>query len=129
MVPMPAACDRLIGRYAGERNLVRVTFMTLEQFRVRWSFGGFDIGADGAVTPIVIPATGGATRQVFNNFDMLGQSFERAAALPASGSPDDPSLFSDQDARSASAEAQRESFRRALRIETRRVTLPTPSTA
>lgn len=108
----------MLRRYAGQRNLVRVTFMTLEQFRVRWAFGGFDVAPDGTLAPIAIAASGGATRQVFNNMDMLGQSFERAAAMPASASPDDPSLFyQSQDARSASAMVQRESYRRTLRIE------------
>lgn len=108
----------LLRRYAGQRNLVRVTFMTLEQFRVRWAFGGFDVGPSGELSPITIAASGGATRQVFSNMDMLGQSFERAAAMPASASPDDPSLFyRSQDALAASAMVQRDSYRRTLRIE------------
>jgi hypothetical protein len=108
----------LIRAHAGERNLVRVTFMTLEQVDLRWVFGGVELGAGGAMEAMTIPMTGGATRQAFGTFDGTGERLQRAAASPASGSPDEVSLFYDSViAGSASPEAQRATYARALRIE------------
>jgi hypothetical protein len=116
--PFASAVRALLLRYVGAQNLRRVTFMTLEQFRLRWMFGGFDVAADQSVTALQIPATGGATRQVFTNFDTTGASFDHAEAAPASASSDElTAFFQSSTLVAANADAQRAAYRRALAIE------------
>ncbi|MFO0558090.1 MAG: hypothetical protein U0269_29920 [Polyangiales bacterium] len=116
--PFADGVRSLLLRYAGAQNLRRVTFMTLEQFRLRWMFGGFDIAADQTLSPMLIPQTPSATRQVFTNFDTTGGSFEHGEASPASGSPEElAAFFQSTTFRSLTAEQQRGAFRRTLTIE------------
>jgi hypothetical protein len=116
--PFAEGVRALLLRYAGAQNLRRVTFMTLEQFRLRWMFGRFDVNADQALSPIAIPQTAAATRQVFTNFDTTGASFEHAEASPASGSPEQLSeFFQSTTFRSLWADEQRGAFGRTLSIE------------
>lgn len=125
--PFAAGVRALLVRYAGAQNLRRVTFMTLEQFRLRWMFGGFDIAENGALSAIRIPHTSDATRQVFTNFDTTGASFEHAEAAPASGSPEAlAQFFQSTSFRSLSADEQRGAFRRTLAVEN--PTLHSPDT-
>lgn len=79
-------------QYAGEENLVRVTFMALRGAADDWRFGGFDI-QDGVLVPMEIPGLPGTYEQSFINADPTGTFFDRASVSPESTSADDFSLF------------------------------------
>jgi hypothetical protein len=102
--------------YAGEENLVRVTFMALEGASDEWRFGGFDI-VDGALVPLAIPGLT-SNDQSFVNADRSGVSFDQASVSPESTNADDFSLFLFPDkATTATVEERRAAFAALLRIE------------
>lgn len=102
--------------YAGEENLVRVTFMALEGASDEWRFGGFDV-VDGALVPLAIS---GLTShdQSFINADRSGVSFDQASVSPESTNADDFSIFLFPDKASAATAAERDAaFAALLRVE------------
>ncbi len=102
--------------HAGRDNLTRITFMALEQVGQAWRFGGFEVEA-GALRPMTIPLVG-VKEQTFQNLDLKGHTFERAATYPASPSQDDLRLLLDPKALEAAGPAERlVAYRHALRIE------------
>ncbi|NUO54097.1 MAG: hypothetical protein HOV80_35065 [Polyangiaceae bacterium] len=102
--------------YAGEENLVRVTFMALEGASDEWRFGGFDI-VDGALVPLGISGLT-SSDQSFVNADRSGVSFDQASVTPESTNADDFSLFLFPDeATAALADERNAAFAALLRIE------------
>ncbi len=102
--------------YAGEENLVRVTFMALEGFSDQWRFGGYDV-VGGSLVPMQIPGIG-STEQEFLNEDRTGAGFSGVKVAPPSSSADEFSLLLDPIAAAgATAEARAAAFGAALRVE------------
>lgn len=102
--------------YAGEENLVRVTFMALEGASDEWRFGGYDI-VDGKLVPLAIPGLT-SSDQSFVNADRSGVSFDQASVTPESTNADDFSIFLFPDtARAATADERTAAFAALLRIE------------
>jgi hypothetical protein len=60
--------------YAGARNLIRMTFMTLRSPGNRWDFGGFDFAGELA-SALQIPRTAG-TLQTIQNFSPTAAEFK-----------------------------------------------------
>ncbi len=102
--------------YAGEENLVRVTFMALEGASDEWRFGGFDI-VDGGLVPIAIPGLT-SSDQSFVNADRSGVSFDQASVTPESTNADNFSIFLFPDtATAATTEERTAAFSALLRVE------------
>lgn len=106
----------LLLAHAGRENLTRITFMALEQVGQAWRFGGFEVEG-GALRPMLIPLVG-VKEQTFQNLDLKGRTFERAATYPASPAEDDLRLLLDPTALEAASPAARlVAYKHALRIE------------
>lgn len=114
--PFAAGVRALVLAHAGRDNLTRVTFMALEQVGQAWRFGGFDIEG-GMLRPMTIPLVG-VTEQTFQNLDLRGQTFERAATYPASPSDDNLKSLLDPKWLDAASPAERlAAYKHALRVE------------
>ncbi len=104
-------------QYAGDKNLVRVTFMALRGAADDWRFGGFDI-VDGAMVPMEIPGLSGTYEQSFVNADQAGTVFDKASITPESTSADDFSLFLyPAKVSAATLEARQAAYGALLRVE------------
>jgi hypothetical protein len=79
---------KLVMRFAGEKRLSRVTFMTLEAHNQMWDFGGFDI--DGEKTTRIAIARVGTRLQSFVNRSQSSDEFLGGAKPQA---PDDHDTF------------------------------------
>lgn len=107
----------------GAQNLVRVTFMGIEQVGQIWRFGGYDV-QDGQLVPLKIPLIDVADERFFNR-DLDGLTFAASSTAPASPTPDDISLLFDPERLpKAPDDERREAYRHAVRIENPKIHSP-----
>jgi hypothetical protein len=117
---MAEGIGRLVLKYAGARNLARITVFTSSGLGTAWNFFGVDV-KNGATTPVAIPTLPGARVEAFFagfSAGVLGGEPAFTPAVMNVAPQDDLRLLTNRDrASSASAAERQRALEAAARLE------------